>query len=332
MDVNPQVSGSVVRLRLLPSSLGGIIEPSFCKDATEAKLHEIDWFRFLPFFALHLGCLGVIWVGWSPVAVGFALLLYAVRAFAITAFYHRYFSHRTFKTSRAMQLLFALIGNASMQRGPLWWAAHHRRHHAHSDEAEDVHSPWEHGFLWSHMLWFTSERNFTTSLSNVPDLASYPELRFFDRYDFLVPALYGGATYGLGECLAAFAPGLRTNGWQMLVWSFFLSTTFLFHVTSSINSLAHLFGSRRYATRDQSRNNFWLALVTFGEGWHNNHHHFPNAARQGFFWWEVDITYYVLVMFSWTGLVWDLKTVPTRARDAHGAVPSAQPGASAGGT
>ena len=323
MAVNLNALGSDALSNKPHSSLSGTAERSPNEKSLEDDDHRIDWFRFLPFLSLHLGCLGVIWVGWSPVAICVAIFLYAVRAFAITGFYHRYFAHRTFKTSRAVQLIFALLGNASMQRGPLWWAAHHRRHHAHSDRIGDVHSPKEHGFLWSHMLWFTSERNFTTSLRNVPDLSRYAELRFFDRYDFLVPIFLGGAMFSLGECLACYNPALSTGGWQMLVWAFFISTVVLFHVTSSINSFAHLFGSRRYATPDQSRNNFWLSLITLGEGWHNNHHHFPNAVRQGFFWWEIDITYYVLVMFSWVGLVWDLKAVPMRARDSHIAALSA---------
>ena len=279
----------------------------------EADLYRVDWLRCLPFFAMHLTCLAVLWVGWSPVAVGMALGLYALRAFALTAFYHRYFSHRAFKTSRWFQFLFALIGNSAVQRGPLWWAAHHRQHHAYADAHGDAHSPWQHGFLWSHMLWFTSRVNFRTNLAIVPDLARFPELRLLDRFDVVVPALAAVGLYALGRTLESIAPGLRTSGWQMLIWGFFLSNVALFHATGAINSLAHRFGSRRYATRDQSRNNLWLALLTLGEGWHNNHHHYPNAARQGFFWWEIDVTYYVLILFSRLGLVWDLKAVPARA-------------------
>jgi len=277
---------------------------------------KIDWARILPFIGLHLACLGVLWVGVSWIAVLVALGSYAIRMFAITAFYHRYFSHRTFQTSRPVQFFFALIGAASTQRGPLWWAAHHRHHHKSADREEDPHSP-RHGFLWSHMGWFLSRRHFGTDHSQIPDLMKYPELRLLDRYDLLVPVVYAVGMFGLGVGLDRLFPELGTSGWQMLVWGYFISTVVLIHVTLTINSLAHVWGRRRYATSDDSRNNWFLALLTLGEGWHNNHHHYPGSARQGFYWWEVDISYYVLRMMSWVGLVRGLKPVPEAIRRAR---------------
>ena len=274
-----------------------------------ADADRVDWLRVLPFVLLHLGCLAVIWVGASPIALLVAALLYAVRMFAITGFYHRYFSHRAFRTSRPMQFIFALVGAASVQRGPLWWAAHHRHHHRHSDAPEDPHSP-RHGFWRSHMGWFLTKRAFATDLRRVPDLARFPELRWLDRFDVAVPAAMAVALYGVGEVLERVAPGLGTNGPQLLVWGFFVSTVVLFHATVTINSLAHRFGSRRFATTDDSRNNLWLALLTFGEGWHNNHHFYASSARQGFRWWEVDLTWYGLRLLAALGLVRDLKPVP----------------------
>jgi len=270
----------------------------------------VDWLRAIPFVGMHLACLAVIWVGVSWVAVGVALALYAVRMFAITAFYHRYFAHRTFRTSRVVQFVFALIGAASVQRGPLWWAAHHRNHHRHTETAADPHSPTVHGFWWSHMGWFLTTEGFRTDWARIPDLAKYPELRWLDRFDTLVPVALAAALYGLGVLLEHVAPGLGTSGGQMLVWGFFISTVVLFHATVTINSLAHRFGSRRFNTGDDSRNNLWLALLTFGEGWHNNHHFFPGTVRQGFYWWEVDITWYGLRAMAALGLVRDLKPVP----------------------
>ena len=267
---------------------------------------RVDWLRAVPFALLHLGCLGAIWTGVSPVALAVAAALYVLRMFAITAFYHRYFSHRTFRASRAVQFFFAVIGAASVQRGPLWWAAHHR----HTETALDPHSPVEHGFWRSHMLWFLTPQAFRTDLSRVPDLAAYPELRWLDRFDTLVPVLLALGLFGLGAALQAVAPQLGTGAWQMLVWGFFISTTVLFHATVTINSLAHRYGRRRFDTRDNSRNNVWLALLTFGEGWHNNHHFFPGSARQGFRWWEIDLTYYGLRALAALGLVRDLKPVP----------------------
>lgn len=282
----------------------------------ETDPQHVDWSRVVPFVVLHLMCLGVIWVGWSWVAVGTAASLYVIRMFAITGFYHRYFPHRAFKTSRWCQFAFALLGAAAVQRGPLWWAAHHRNHHRHSDEAADVHSPNQHGLLWSHMGWITSRPNFVTRRRLVSDLDLYPELRFLDRFDIIVPVLLAVGLFAFGSLLNAATPGLGTSGAQMLIWGFFISTVVLFHGTNTINSLAHQFGSQRYQTGDESRNNFWLALVTLGEGWHNNHHHYPASARQGFYWWEVDLTYYGLVLLSWLGLIWDLKPVPARVLDS----------------
>ena len=272
-----------------------------------------EWLRALPFGLVHLACLGAFWVGFSPTALAIAAAAYAVRMFAITGFYHRYFSHRTFSTSRWAQFLFALIGNSSLQRGPLWWAAHHRQHHRYADQQTDPHSPHQHGFWWSHVLWITSRQHFATDLNAVQDLARFPELRLLNRFDFLVPSLFAAALYTLGSTLETHMPHLETNGPQLLIWGFFISTIALFHATCTINSLAHQFGSRRYPTDEHSRNNGWLALLTFGEGWHNNHHYCPGACRQGFFWWEIDLTYYGLKALSWLGIIWDLHPVPDRA-------------------
>ena len=275
-----------------------------------ADADRIDWWRAVPFIALHVGCLGVLWVGFSTFALVVAAGLYTLRMFALTAFYHRYFAHRTFRTSRAMQLLFALLGAASVQRGPLWWAGHHRNHHRHADTPLDPHSPGVHGFLWSHMGWFLTPGAFRTDIVRVPDLAKFPELRWLDRYDVVVPVSLALALFALGTWLAHIAPALHTDGLQLLVWGFFISTVALFHATVTINSLAHRWGARRYATRDDSRNNWLLALLTFGEGWHNNHHFFPGSARQGFRWWEIDLTWYALKVLALLGLVHDLKPVP----------------------
>jgi stearoyl-CoA desaturase (delta-9 desaturase) len=278
----------------------------------ETLPEKINWERTLPFIFLHLGCFTVIWVGASPIAVGSAVLLYLIRMFAITGFYHRYFSHRTFKTSRVMQFLFAALGNSSMQRGPLWWAATHRHHHKHSDHEEDIHSPVISGFLWSHIGWLTSMRNFPTAYRSIPDLTKYPELIFLNRFDQIVPFLYGLLMLGIGLLLEVFLPASGVTMWQFFIWTFFISTTVLLHGTLFINSLAHVWGKRRYQTDDDSRNSMLLALITLGEGWHNNHHRYPHSTRQGFRWWEFDPTYFGLKVLSWFGLIWDLKPVPER--------------------
>ncbi|MEJ2155667.1 MAG: acyl-CoA desaturase [Desulfobacteraceae bacterium] len=277
---------------------------------TEADKKQVDWLRVLPFILLHGGCLLVFWVGWSPVAVIVALALYLVRMFAITGFYHRYFSHKAFKTNRLWQFVFAVMGNASVQRGPLWWASHHRHHHRFADQDNDVHSPLQHGFWWSHIGWLTSRDNFPTRFQYVKEWTRFPELRWMNRFDTVIPILLAGGLYLTGVLLENLAPSLGTSGLQFLVWGFFISTVVLFHATCTINSLDHMFGTRRYSTRDTSRNNAALALLTLGEGWHNNHHHYAVSARQGFMWWELDITYGLLVLLSWMGVVRNLRPVP----------------------
>lgn len=278
---------------------------------------HVDWLRVIPFIGLHVtAVVGVFLVGWSWVAIGVAAALYALRMFAITGFYHRYFSHKTFRTSRPMQFLMALVGASSVQRGPLWWAAHHRNHHRHSDTDKDVHSPVTRSFWYSHMGWFLTRAGFRTDWSVIPDLKKYWELKLIDRFDVFIAIGLAWLLFWLGGYLEANYPELGTSRAQMLIWGFFVSTVVLFHCTVTINSLAHRFGRRRYRTRDESRNNWLLALITFGEGWHNNHHHFPGSARQGFFWWEVDFTFYALKVMSWLGLVWDLKPVPAELRAA----------------
>ena len=271
------------------------------------------WNLPIPFLILNVSILWVFVVGVSWVAVGVAVALYVIRMFGITAGYHRYFSHRTYKANRAMQFAIAVVGNSATQRGPLWWAAHHRHHHAHSDTPQDAHSPVQEGGFWnSHILWWGRNRNLAPRLDLMKDLTKYPELVFLDRFDMLVPILLMGFTYVLGAVLQHYFPGLHTSGWQMMAWGFVVSTVALFHGVATINSLSHVFGKRRFKTTDDSRNNFWLALITMGEGWHNNHHHYPNSARQGFYWWEVDFSYYGLKGLAMLGLVRGLKPVPAR--------------------
>ena len=273
---------------------------------------RVNWERTLPFIFLHLGCFAVIWVGFSWPSLIAAGVLYLIRMFAITGFYHRYFSHRTYHTSRGVQFLFALVGNSSMQRGPLWWAATHRHHHKHADHEEDIHSPVISGFLWSHIGWLTSARNFPTAYKNIPDLCKFPELVFLNRFDQLVPLLYGVLMLGIGWLLETLLPQTGVTTWQFFVWTFFISTTVLLHGTLFINSLAHVWGKRRYETEDDSRNSLLLAIITLGEGWHNNHHRYPHSTRQGFRWWEIDPTYAGLKLMSWLGLIWDLRGVPAK--------------------
>ncbi len=300
-------------LRRFGGSLIQWIDSDYSLESPEvirAQPDGVNLVRCIPFIILHLGCLGVIWVGWSWFVVWVALTLYVVRMFAVTGILHRYFSHKTYSTSRFGQFLLALWAGTAVQRGPLWWASHHRHHHQHSDEPVDAHSPRVHGFLWAHIGWITSKRNFPTDYSKVKDLTKYPEIVWLSRFDIVVPVLFAIGLFTLGNFLAHAAPALQTNGAQLLVWGFFVSTTALFHGTATINSFTHLWGNRRFDTTDDSRNSFILALITLGEGWHNNHHRYQSATRNGFYWWEIDITYYGLKLLSYTGFIWGLKPVP----------------------
>lgn len=255
---------------------------------------HINWLRCSPFIAIHLACLAVFYYGVSAKALYCCLITYSLRVFSLTAFYHRYFSHRSFKTSRVVQFIFAFIGATSAQRGPLWWAAHHRDHHKYSDTENDKHSPIYQGFLRSHIGWFLEDRNFNLKKENVKDLLKYPELVFLNRYDFMPPLIMASLLYWM-------------FGMQVMLWGYFVSTVLVYQVTFSVNSIAHLFGKRPYPTNDKSRNNWWLAILTFGEGWHNNHHFYPASTRQGFKWYQIDISYIILRTMSLFGLVWDIR-------------------------
>jgi stearoyl-CoA desaturase (delta-9 desaturase) len=250
----------------------------------------------IPFFLAHLVPLLAFVTGVSRTAVVLFVTLYLVRVFFVTAGYHRYFSHRSFTLGRAAQFVFAVGGSTAAQKGPLWWASQHRAHHRYADTDRDPHSP-QRGFLWSHVGWILSDRFTKVDEDAVKDLARYPELRWLDRHDWVAPWSLGVVSYLVG-------------GWSGLVVGFFGSTVLLWHATFAINSLAHLLGTRRFATTDSSRNNAPLALLTLGEGWHNNHHHFPRCARQGMRWWELDITYLVLRGLRRVRVVRDLVEPP----------------------
>jgi stearoyl-CoA desaturase (delta-9 desaturase) len=249
----------------------------------------------LPFLLIHLGCAAAIWSGITWQAAAICVALYWLRMFAIGAGYHRYFSHRSYSTGRLFQFILAFLAQSSVQKSVLWWAAKHRHHHLHSDTRRDVHSPRHKGFLYSHVGWIFARQHDATDLVKVADFASFPELRWLHKFEVL-PAV------------AVAALCFLVAGWPGLVVGFLWSTVLLYHATFCINSLAHVRGRTRYVTGDDSRNNWLLALFTMGEGWHNNHHAYQSSVRQGFRWWEIDVTFYILKALSWLGIIWDLKT------------------------
>jgi stearoyl-CoA desaturase (Delta-9 desaturase) len=284
--------------------------------ALPASLPTVGHFRVtsLAFWGVHVAAIvGVVALGWSWSGFAVALGSYFVRMIVVTAGYHRYFAHRSFKTSRAFQFLLALGAQSAAQKGVLWWASHHRWHHKYSDTPKDVHSVRQRGFWYAHIGWIMGPEWDKTDRSLVADLAKFPELRALDRWGVhLLPTV----ALALAFLLLGGVPGL--------VWGYFVSTVLLWHGSFSVNSLAHLWGKRRYATADDSRNNWALALITAGEGWHNNHHHYQSSANQGFRWWEIDVTYYVLRVLALFGLIWDLRRPPREIVVADSAAATAQ--------
>jgi stearoyl-CoA desaturase (delta-9 desaturase) len=250
------------------------------------------------FAVLHVAALAVFWVPFSWTLVAWLSVSYVVRMFGVTAGYHRYFSHRSYKLGRRAQFVLAVLAQTSGQKGVLWWAAHHRDHHRHADRAEDVHSPRE-GFWWAHVGWILSTRHATYDRRRVADFARYPELRWLDRHHWVPTAVYGAAIALVG-------------GWPAFAWGYLLSTVFVYHATFAINSVAHIWGTRDFDTADDSRNNWWLALLTLGEGWHNNHHHCMSSSRQGVTWRQCDATYLGLRVLAALGIARDLRPFVVR--------------------
>jgi len=263
---------------------------------TEGLWHQLGNVPSVIYWGIHAGCLLALYTGFGTFEIVLCMSLFWLRLFGITGGYHRYFAHKAFKTSRAFQFFLAFLGCAAVQKGPLWWAGGHRRHHRYSDQEGDPHSP-RLGFWWSHYRWIFSGKFEETEIDRIRDFAAYPELVWLNRWHIAAPIT-----------LALFC--YAVDGLAGLVWGFCISTVLLWHSTYSINSLSHRWGSQRYDTGDDSRNNLWLALLTLGEGWHNNHHHYMASARQGFFWWEIDVTYYVLRVFRAVGLIWDVREPP----------------------
>jgi len=291
------------------SRMASIARPLSIPLPNGARIHLIS---SIPFALIHVAALAIFFLPfqWSYLVTAFAL--YEVRMFFVTAGYHRYFSHRSFKTSRWFQFVIAWMAMSSSQKGVLWWAAHHRHHHRYSDQEDDLHSPTLFGFWWSHIGWILSDRYNHTRFDYIGDFAKYPELRWLNKYHLVPPAVLAIALWLVG-------------GWGLLVWGFFVSTVCLWHGTFTINSLSHIFGKRRFPTTDTSKNNWLLALVTLGEGWHNNHHYYMASARQGFYWWEIDLTYYTLKVLSWFRIVRELRRVPERILAEGQAIDAASP-------
>jgi stearoyl-CoA desaturase (delta-9 desaturase) len=262
----------------------------------EAWWARHEWVPTLIYWGLHAACLLAFVTGVSAANVALFLATFWLRMFGITGGYHRYFAHKTYKTSRPVQFALAFLACSATQKGPLWWAGHHRGHHKYADKPGDTHSPRE-GVYYAHQGWIFDRRWDATPIDRIGDFAAYPELVWLNKYHVVAPALLALGCYLLG-------------GFSGLVWGFVISTVALWHATYCVNSVCHIWGKRRYQTSDTSRNNWLMALLTLGEGWHNNHHYYCASTRQGFRWWEIDVTYYALRGLQLLGLVWDIREPP----------------------
>lgn len=255
---------------------------------------------------LYLGCLLVFFTGVSPTAIVIFFVFSYIKGFGTTAGFHRYFSHKSFKTSRFFQFILALLGSAALQGSVLSWTAVHRYHHKHSDTKEDFISPVTRNLFWTQFAcWSFVSHPLDGKKNNHFD--SYPEILWLDRYWLLIALSQIPILFGIGYYLEIYYPNLNTNGLQLIVWGFFIGTVYNYNLIGLVNGWCHLWGSKPYATKDNSRNNFIIAILTMGEGWHNNHHKFPYSERQGIEWWQIDISHYILKFLSWFGIVWELK-------------------------
>ncbi len=260
------------------------------------------------FALVHVCALGAFVSGFSWEGLLLCIGSYYLRIFGVTAGYHRYFSHRAFKLNRFWQFCLAFLAQTSAQKGVLWWASLHRHHHRFSDTPQDIHSPTLRGFWWSHMGWILARDYEETDISRIQDMAKFPELRWLDRNQYLPTMLYAITLYLLFD-------------WNGIFWGYFLSTVLVWHGTFTINSVMHVFGKKVFPTPDTSRNSFLFAILTMGEGWHNNHHYYPGSAPQGFLWWQFDPTYYTLWLGEKLRIVKGLRRVPERIREmANGAI------------
>ena len=263
-----------------------------------------------PLIFMHLGCLSIFFVPFEKELIILFFIIYSLHVFTLTAGFHRYFSHNSFKTSRVFQFILAFLGTMAAQKDPLWWASHHRLHHAHADTELDPHSARNKGFWWAHMGWIMENKTGQTNLNKINDFRKFPELVWLNKYPFIPPILLVIILYITGLILGVVIPEPNFSGLQFIAYGFFLSTVAVYHVTFSINSVAHKFGNKRYSTKDDSVNNWFLAILSGGEGWHNNHHRYAVCTRQGFKWWEVDLTYYILRVLQKLKIVWDIREPP----------------------
>ncbi len=251
-----------------------------------------DWVVFAWMAFMHVGAIAGFFTFSWPAFWTAIFLWWLTGGIGICLGYHRYFTHKSYATPKVIQYLLAICGCMAGEAGPIAWVAAHRYHHTYSDTDQDPHSPLK-GFLWSHFTWLFGRENFLASYDSYkkycPDMIKDKFIVFLDRYHMLPVLFLTGILYAMG-------------GWSFVVWGIFVRSLIVYHSTWLVNSASHIWGYRTYKTTDASRNNWWVAILAFGEGWHNNHHAFQRSARHGFHWWEFDITYRTIQILWVLGL------------------------------
>lgn len=254
-----------------------------------------------------------------PGFVSFVVMMFATGCLGITLCYHRLLSHRSFKTHKIVKYFLMLCGTLSLEGDPAWWVATHRLHHQESDQEMDPHSP-RVSFAWAHMLWLLYDdgrsRDPVVLDRYIPDLVNDPWAKFLEKFFLPINLGFVALLFGLGFWMG----GMKT-AISMAIWGGFFRIAWVWHITWFVNSVTHVVGYRNYETKDDSRNIWWVAVLSFGEGWHNNHHANPSAAKSGHRWWEFDLTYGVIKAMQFTGLAW--KILPVVASSPESSMPQA---------
>lgn len=279
-------------------------KPEVLTEKEQRKAAGVNWYVALWLIALHVGAVGALWFfSWQAVLLT-VVLHWLTGGLGICLGFHRLLTHGSFQTYRPVKWFFAWLGGLAGEGTAIDWVADHRKHHAHSDQEGDPHSPND-GSWWSHAGWLGWKLHGPEKSAHnsrwAPDLNKDPVLRAMD-YAFLPSHIgLGLALFGLGWWL-----GGAFMAWSFVTWGMFLRLVLVLHATWFVNSASHMWGYRNYETTDKSRNNWWVALVTYGEGWHNNHHAYPRMANHGHKWWEIDLTYRAILLMKRLGLAWDV--------------------------
>ncbi|HEY3826486.1 MAG TPA: fatty acid desaturase [Bryobacteraceae bacterium] len=265
----------------------------------------LNWPSVIAFGLLHVGALAALFMfSWRNFLAA-VFIYWIATGLGISMGYHRLHTHRGYKCPLWLEYFFAVCGTLSLEGGPIFWVAVHRIHHQKSDQSGDPHSPRHGGFFWSHVGWIMfgeGNHSNTRMLSKyAPDLAKHRFYVWLNNWHWLPLAVLGVILLAIG-------------GWPLMLWGVCVRTVFGLHATWLVNSATHMWGARRFATRDDSRNNWWVAAITFGEGWHNNHHAHPTSIRHGLAWYEIDHSWILVNILKRLGLAYDLKVAKVDTR------------------